>query len=470
MNESGPMRARQHTGKGNTDSDIPPPWRSALPNTKGPDTTCSGRKVAGRDASQTAGARCPPTDTGGRYRGLQVTCHKAICMVEIVIGGGVSEMRVGPRCRCAGQDKHVSELSEPIAAAAGIARWKADEISTMLWDAPPAHRSIFAGWRAALDTAERTGGAVAIWPSRVPADFEARAAERHVAVCRLEDGFIRSIGLGSDCTPPASIVVDRRGIYYDASRASDLEVMIEAGNFSPQILARADTLMARMVQSGLGKYEVGRATIPLPQDGRRRVLVAGQVEDDLSVLTSGCGVAGNIDLLRRARVAEPEAMVIYRPHPDVDQGHRKGRVPDDLARRYADIVVREGTMTGLIEQVDAVHVLTSLAGFEALMRGKAVTAHGHPFYAGWGLTTDLAGPVPRRTRRATLSELGAAALILYPRYMDPLTGKRCSAEKLVDRLASPDYRPRLTVAMRYRHLQARANRYVGKLRTKFGIA
>ncbi len=357
-----------------------------------------------------------------------------------------------------------------IAAAGGIARWKAREIGVMLWDTPPTSRSVFASSRRALDAAERDRGAVAIWPSRVPADFEARAARRNIAVWRLEDGFIRSIGLGSDCTPPSSIVLDRRGLYYDASRPSDLEVMIENGGFPPELLVRAQALMARMVDSGVGKYEIGRTTVPLPNAGRRKVLVVGQVEDDLSVLTSGCGVAGNLDLLRRARAAEPDAMLVYRPHPDVDQGHRKGRVPDAEALRYAEIVIRDGTMAGLIEQVDAVHVLTSLAGFEALMRGKAVTTHGHPFYAGWGLTTDLAGPVPRRTRRITLAELGAAALILYPRYMDPVTGARCTAEKLVDRLASPDYRPKLTVAMRFRRMQAHFNRRIARLSISLGLA
>jgi capsular polysaccharide export protein len=364
----------------------------------------------------------------------------------------------------------VSDFGEPIVAAGGIARWKAAEIAAMLWDAPRASQSVFAHGRDALAAAQRNRGAVAIWPSRVPADFEDRATELGIAVWRLEDGFVRSIGLGSDCTPPASIVVDRRGIYYDASRPSDLECMIEAGGFPPELLTRADALMTRMVDSGIGKYEVGRTTIPLAHDGRRRVLVVGQVEDDLSVLTSGCGVTGNVDLLQRARAAEPGAMLVYRPHPDVDQGHRKGRIPDADALRYADMVVRAGTMAGLIEQVDAVHVLTSLAGFEALMRGKAVTTHGHPFYAGWGLTTDLAGAVARRTRRITLSELGAAALILYPRYMDPMTRKRCSVENLIDRIASADYRPKVTMAMRFRRFQARINRHMGRLRIDLGLA
>jgi capsular polysaccharide export protein len=65
-----------------------------------------------------------------------------------------------------------------------------------------------------------------------------------------------------------------------------------------------------------------------------------------------------------------------------------------------------------------------------------VTVHGVPFYAGWGLTIDR-GPVPaRRTARRTLDELVAAALLLYPRYLDPLTGLPCPAEVLVGRLAA----------------------------------
>ena len=65
--------------------------------------------------------------------------------------------------------------------------------------------------------------------------------------------------------------------------------------------------------------------------------------------------------------------------------------------------------------------MTSLAGFEALLRGKPVTTYGMPFYAGWGLTRDLgmrADVAARRSRRRHLDELVAAALILYPVYVD----------------------------------------------------
>ncbi len=65
-----------------------------------------------------------------------------------------------------------------------------------------------------------------------------------------------------------------------------------------------------------------------------------------------------------------------------------------------------------------------------------MTTHGLPFYAGWGLTDDPG--CPRRTRRLTLDELVAGALILYPRYVDPRTGLPCPPEVLVQRLAEGD--------------------------------
>ena len=123
-------------------------------------------------------------------------------------------------------------------------------------------------------------------------------------------------------------------------------------------------------------------------------------------------------LLRRVRLAEPDAEIWFRPHPDVDAGHRRRRrrlTRDALL--HVDRVVRGGGMASAAgDQVDAVHVLTSLTGFEALLRGREVVCHGVPFFAGWGLTRDLAPP-PRpaappardagRTRRGDVDPLPA---------------------------------------------------------------
>jgi capsular polysaccharide export protein len=101
--------------------------------------------------------------------------------------------------------------------------------------------------------------------------------------------------------------------------------------------------------------------------------------------------------------------------------------------RSCNEVVIDIAMGELLTVVDEVHVLTSLTGFEALLRGKTVTCYGQPFYAGWGLTHDLV-PLTRRTRRLTLDELVAGALILYPTYVSRTTGKFTTPERALDEL------------------------------------
>jgi capsular polysaccharide export protein len=233
-----------------------------------------------------------------------------------------------------------------------------------------------------------------------------------------------------------SIIVDELGPHFAPGAPSALEKLLQEGRFSNDLLERARALREAIVAGGLSKYETG-ATSKLPRPGgqRRHVLVPGQVEDDRAV-TSGGALSSNLELLRRARAhVGPEGYLIYKPHPDVVAGHRKGQIVDAAVAALADSVELASPIPALIEMVDELHVNSSLAGFEALLRCKAVTVHGVPFYAGWGLTTDLGAVPARRTARRTLDELVAAALLLYPRYCDPETGLPCPAEVLVERLS-----------------------------------
>ncbi|MDJ0824263.1 MAG: capsular polysaccharide biosynthesis protein [Rhodobacter sp.] len=250
---------------------------------------------------------------------------------------------------------------------------------------------------------------------------------------RVEDGFLRSRGLGAELIPPMSLVTDDLGIYYDPTRESRLERLIaEAALLPPARLRRAEALIARLTGARLSKYNLGRRELPdLPQG--HRILVPGQVEDDASI-RKGCGeVRTNHALLSAVRAANPAAVVLYKPHPDVEAGLRDGRLsPDETAE--ADMVLTQADPVALIEACDEVWTMTSLLGFEALLRGVPVTCLGAPFYAGWGLTQDL-GPVPdRRTARPNRVALAHAALIAYPRYNDPVTGGACPPEAIVERL------------------------------------
>ena len=198
---------------------------------------------------------------------------------------------------------------------------------------------------------------------------------------------------------------------------------------------RAERLIARLIKMGLSKYNLAGVVPELPPG--HRILVPGQVEDDASILKGAGEIRTNLALLQKVRAANPEAIILYKPHPDVEAGLRAGQVD---ASDLADLVLDRVDPAAALQEVDEVWTMTSLTGFEALIRGVRVTTTGAPFYAGWGLTRDL-GEIPgRRSARPRLTGLVHAALIDYPRYLDPVTGSPCPVEVIVDRLASGELR------------------------------
>lgn len=280
------------------------------------------------------------------------------------------------------------------------------------------------------------GAVLAVWGRKHDEALATRPAP--AAIVRLEDGFIRSVGLGADFVRPLSWVQDDLGIYYDAAVPSRLESLLAGADFPPDLLARAAALRARICEAGITKYNLtGAQAWRRPADGRRVILVPGQVETDASIRYGTSAIRRNLDLLRAVRAAEPHARVLYKPHPDVRAGLRLAGQGEADAARWCDEIVGEIPFHQLLDEVDEVHVLTSLAGFETLLRGKPVVTYGQPFYAGWGLTRDmaLAGDVARRrSRRLTLDQLVAATLILYPSYVSRVTRRYTTPERALQEL------------------------------------
>jgi capsular polysaccharide export protein len=269
-------------------------------------------------------------------------------------------------------------------------------------------------------------------------------------VLRVEDGFLRSVGLGADLVRPLSWVIDARGLYYDASRPSELEHLLQHADFSPELLLRARRLRERLLASGLTKYNISGPTWRRPAEARRVVLVVGQVESDASIALGAPGLRTNMALLKAVqaelRLAGTQHWLIYKPHPDVAAGLRSTGEGEPDARAWCDEVLPHAPMAQLLEQVDEVHVLTSLAGFEALLRGVRVVVWGCPFYMGWGLTEDRL-TLPRRSRTVSLDGLVAAALILYPTYVSQESGRFASVERALDELLFwRQYRPAVSGA------------------------
>lgn len=337
-------------------------------------------------------------------------CRDRLCGLEEVIHQLQAEVRAWREDQCG----HV---------AAGMRLWKRGRLQAVFGDTVPLR------FRedpvAAGRLARRAGRKVLIWAGREPEGFAPPAP-----CLRVEDGFLRSRGLGAELVPPLSLVTDDLGIYYDSTRPSRLEALI-AAPLAPHQRRRAEAVIGRLRAEGLTKYNLGGAVPPLPSG--HRILVPGQVEDDASIRLGTGEVRTNLALLQAVRSANPDAVILYKPHPDVEAGLRPGAVE---ARGLADLVLSRTDPAALLDEAQEVWTMTSLLGFEALVRGLPVTCLGAPFYAGWGLTRDL-GPVPeRRTARPDLAQLVYAALVAYPRYWDPVSRRPCPVEVALDRLAS----------------------------------
>lgn len=262
-----------------------------------------------------------------------------------------------------------------------------------------------------------------------------KAQVGHEDALRVEDGFLRSRGLGAELVPPLSLVCDDLGIYYDPARPSRLEKWIEArAELRPDQQMRATRLIRALTDGELSKYNLKGDAPDLPDKGSgKRILVPGQVEDDASILTGTDAISSNQALLKAAREANPDAVILYKPHPDVEAGLRAGLID---ATEFADHVLDRCSPMVVLGQIDEVWTMTSLLGFEALLRGVPVVTFGAPFYAGWGLSDDRGDVPPRRRAHVTIEGLVYAALIDYPRYFDPKSGLACPVEVIVERLAT----------------------------------
>ncbi|MDE4540815.1 capsular polysaccharide biosynthesis protein [Pseudomonas sp. ITEM 17296] len=286
-------------------------------------------------------------------------------------------------------------------------------------------------------------------------------------VHRVEDGFLRSVGLGAGKARPLSWIVDDVGIYYDATRPSRLEHMLASGNFEAALLTRAQALRESICNAGLTKYNLPGKPWQRPPDAQTVILVTGQVEGDASIRFGGTSIFTNLQLLRAVREKNPQAWVLYKPHPEVLAGTRSSGSDEAQTVHWCDEVIGDTPLQQLLAVVDEVHVLTSQSGFEALLRGVPVTTYGQPFYAGWGLTVDheLDDQVRRRRcRPVTLDELVAATLLLYPTYVSLVTNRFTTAEQTLYELQHWHALPQPGATSKWQDLKRRLSSLLGRKR------
>lgn len=309
--------------------------------------------------------------------------------------------------------------------------------------------------------------AVLGWGMKPTAEAGRRWAAKHgKPYIALEDGFLRSVGIGESGATSLSLIVDDLGVYYDATRPSRLEQLIDTAPdwCDAAMTARARGLIDRIVASGVSKTNMGGPLDAALLKPGRRVLIVDQTFGDASI---GYGLATETsfsEMLATARRDEPDAQLIVKRHPAVAAGRKQGCIPASELNGVT-LIDTDVRPADLLAAVDAVYVVTSALGFEALLRGLPVRCFGAPFYSGWGLTTD-ALQTGRRGAARDLEQIAAAALIAYTRYVDPVTGQRCEAEQALERLIalieagepSPDQVARAE-ALRARVVEAGLSKY-----------
>ncbi|MDQ0319894.1 capsular polysaccharide export protein [Pararhizobium capsulatum DSM 1112] len=291
-------------------------------------------------------------------------------------------------------------------------------------------------WAPLLRRSE--GAQVYVWGYKHPPFLQQFCEKNHIPLIRVEDGFLRSVNLGSTNVPPLSLCFDSPVLYYDSTGRSQLEHILENHDFARDatLRQRAERGLQRLLATRLSKYnnatDVTIEAVYGPKD-RTRVLVLGQVDDDMSILKGCDRPVGNNDLIDAAVSDNPGAQIIFKPHPDIMHGHRPSNFSRERLAANVQVLETNITLADAFQTVDRVYTVTSLAGFEALMRGIPVTCLGMPFYAGWGATDDRQS-CPRRTARRDVTDIFAAAYILYSRYYDPQAMRGIEFEDAVETL------------------------------------
>ena len=297
----------------------------------------------------------------------------------------------------------------------------------------------FSTWGLNADWQFKTADLIVDWGNKRFEITSKLQTRDNKPVLSLEDGFIRSIGLGVEGSRPFSMVSDWTGIYYDARRPSDLENILQG--FDPRateiaaLIDRAKSCIQRITQNNISKYNHA-PDVALPETGKRRILLVDQTFGDLSIL---CGQASEksfqnmlADALKEADSDKVE--ILIKTHPDVISGKKQGYLasPEHLANLTGKVqlISENSNPINLIKQVDEVRVVTSQMGFEACMLGKKVSCYGLPFYAGWGITEDRVS-CPRRTQKRRLQEVFSAAYLIYSHYIHPETGEPTELEDVL---------------------------------------
>jgi capsular polysaccharide export protein len=327
-------------------------------------------------------------------------------------------------------DSWLNQLNpKPIALMLGFNDWKYGFVSAYL----PDYRTAFTirklgvlghlGLILLLLSAEKPS-AVFVWGYTDNFFIRILFKLAKLSITRVEDGFVRSSALGASHSTPYSLVFDKTGLYYDCSKPSDVEGILNNYEFqnNPELLISASEELNNIIEYQVSKYNPAVIKSSKVIDSiklKKRVVVIGQVDNDSSIRLGNPDDWTIESLIELAWLENSDADILYRPHPEVYKGYQRSNLKRREVEKFATIASPDEPIIDFIETADHVYTITSLTGLEALLRGIKVTVVGLPFYAGWGLTDDRVKAERRQTKR-TLIELFAGIYLLYPKYLADL--------------------------------------------------
>ena len=290
-----------------------------------------------------------------------------------------------------GYYKHYCHSKQRLALVVGMQPWK--EIVGE-WVLEPEHIQIqrhfdkhyFNRWLKPF--IKRVNPVIYIWGYKAPHYFIDYVREQNLDIFFLEDGFIRSGPNEDSSALPLSIMIDSQAPYFDTTRPNDLTDLIANFNFEQDSYndELAQEMLDYYVSHRVSKYNHQPYVDVIPIYGiknKKRVLVLGQVpHDDSLKYGDGNGIT-LLDVVNKAIEENPDAQIIVKPHPMMLDNLF---IFDTLTELDCLILIQSIHLVDALESIDHVYTITSLGGFEALLRGKKVTVLGRPFYVNTNIT------------------------------------------------------------------------------------
>lgn len=312
--------------------------------------------------------------------------------------------------------------SKPIALMIGFNNWKYGFITDYLKE----YRTVYTPRKLSLSTSLSLfklypkPNVIIVWGYTENHFVRRYSIKKDIPLYRMEDGFIRSALLGASHATPYSLILDKKGLYYNPEMESDLEMILNNFDFQEdkQLLIEAEKCLKLIIDMKVSKYntpstkEINKLGIKI----KKRIAILGQVDNDAAIRYGNIDNWSTEELIQLARYENPEADIIYRPHPEVYKGYQESKLKLKRIKYFAKISLPEEPLLEFLETIDHVYVINSLSGLEALLRGIKVTTVGAAFYAGWGLTDDRY-KFERRDRELSLLELFAGIYLKYPKYL-----------------------------------------------------